>query len=151
MQYLQGLDRSYKGSEPAGNIEPAENNEHNSQPDDGQPTEDGQPEVSDTAVEVSDTAAENNEPAEDSNTAVENNEVRSSTCFHDAFQDLGYETRVGDSGLSLSGGQRMMVAITIVMIKGSKIVLLNEATAPFDPKTEMIFQRLYRSLSPQRR
>jgi ABC-type multidrug transport system fused ATPase/permease subunit len=35
----------------------------------------------------------------------------------------------------------MMVAIARIMIRGSKIVLLDEATGPFDHMTEMIFQR----------
>jgi ABC-type multidrug transport system fused ATPase/permease subunit len=61
--------------------------------------------------------------------------------FHDTFQDLGYETNVGYSGSRLSGGQRMMVAITRIMVKGSKIILLDEATGPFDHLTEKIFHQ----------
>jgi ABC-type multidrug transport system fused ATPase/permease subunit len=66
--------------------------------------------------------------------------------FHDAFQRVGYEIKVGDRGLSLSGGQRMMVAITMVVIKDAKIILLDEATAAFDPMTENIFQSAIETL-----
>ena len=68
-------------------------------------------------------------------------DISRSLGFHDTFQELGYETNVGYSGSHLSGGQRMMVAITSILIRGSKIVLLDEATGPFDHMTEKIFQR----------
>src|SRR5262249_27032281 len=59
--------------------------------------------------------------------------------FHDTFQKLGYETKVGSSGSRLSGGLKMMVAITRILIRGPKIILLDEATGPFDNMTENIF------------
>jgi ATP-binding cassette, subfamily B, vacuolar membrane transporter HMT1/ACLQ len=68
-------------------------------------------------------------------------EISRSLGFHDTFRELGYDTNVGESGSRLSGGQRMMVAITRIMIRGCKIVLLDEATGPFDHMTERIFQR----------
>lgn len=40
-----------------------------------------------------------------------------------------------------------MVAITRIMIKGSKIVLLDEATGPVDPMTEKIFQQVIDTLT----
>ena len=47
---------------------------------------------------------------------------------------------------SCSGGQRMMVAITMVVIKDTRIILLDEATAAFDPMTEKIFQNAIETL-----
>jgi ATP-binding cassette subfamily B protein len=69
-------------------------------------------------------------------------DISQSLGFHDTFHELGYETNV--SGLSV--GQKMMVAITMIMIKGSRIILLDEATAAFDPKTEKVFHRAIETL-----
>lgn len=68
--------------------------------------------------------------------------ISQSLGFHNTFQELGYATNVG----SLSGGQKMMVAITMIMIKGTRIILLDEATAAFDPTTEEIFQKAIETL-----
>jgi ABC-type multidrug transport system fused ATPase/permease subunit len=66
--------------------------------------------------------------------------------FHDTFQEVGYETNVGHSGSRLSGGQRMMVAIAMVMVRGPKIIILDEATGPFDQMTENIFHQAIDSM-----
>jgi ABC-type bacteriocin/lantibiotic exporter with double-glycine peptidase domain len=59
---------------------------------------------------------------------------------------VGYETNVGYSGLRLSGGQRMMVAIAMVMVRDPKIIILDEATGPFDHMTEKIFHQAIDSM-----
>jgi ATP-binding cassette, subfamily B, bacterial MsbA len=48
----------------------------------------------------------------------------------------GYDTPVGEHGLQLSGGQRQRVAIARALIKGSPIILLDEATASLDSESE---------------
>ncbi|WP_454960282.1 ABC transporter ATP-binding protein [Filifactor alocis] len=61
---------------------------------------------------------------------------------HDFIMNLpnGYETVVGEGGLSLSGGERQRIVIARSFLKNSPIVLLDEATAYSDPDNEAIIQ-----------
>ena len=62
---------------------------------------------------------------------------------HDFIMNLenGYNTVVGDSGSHLSGGERQRISIARAMMKDSKIVILDEATAYTDPENEAIIQK----------
>ena len=49
------------------------------------------------------------------------------------------ETQIGDHGTKLSGGQKQRLALARCLLKGAKIIILDEATAMFDPKGETDF------------
>jgi ABC-type multidrug transport system fused ATPase/permease subunit len=50
----------------------------------------------------------------------------------------GYDTMVGERGLTLSGGQRQRIGIARVMIRNSPILLLDEPTAALDTESERL-------------
>lgn len=57
---------------------------------------------------------------------------------HDFIMELpdGYDTFVGDRGNHLSGGERQRIALARAIIKDAPIIILDEATAYFDPDSE---------------
>ena len=52
----------------------------------------------------------------------------------------GYETRVGERGVTLSGGQRQRIAIARAILKDAPILLLDEATSALDAENETLVQ-----------
>lgn len=59
-------------------------------------------------------------------------------CCHDFIMALpdGYNTVVGESGASLSGGEKQRISIARAMMKDAPIIILDEATANVDPENE---------------
>ena len=53
----------------------------------------------------------------------------------------GYETVVGDRGLTLSGGQRQRVAIARALLADPRILILDDATSSVDARTEAEIKR----------
>ncbi len=62
----------------------------------------------------------------------------------------GYDTRVGERGLKLSGGEKQRVAIARTILKNPPILILDEATSALDTRTEQEIQSALRELSAHR-
>ncbi|MCJ1286808.1 hypothetical protein MMC26_006154 [Xylographa opegraphella] len=62
----------------------------------------------------------------------------------------GYQARVGERGLKLSGGEKQRVAIARTILKDPRIILLDEATAALDSETEQNIQYALDKLSQGR-
>jgi subfamily B ATP-binding cassette protein MsbA len=60
---------------------------------------------------------------------------------HDFIVELpqGYDTPIGDRGVRLSGGQQQRLALARALLKDPPILILDEATAMFDPQGEIEF------------
>jgi ATP-binding cassette subfamily B protein len=72
--------------------------------------------------------------------------------IHDFVTSLpeGYDTRVGERGLKLSGGEKQRVAIARTILKDPPILVLDEATSALDSHTEKEIQDALRQVSADR-
>ena len=67
---------------------------------------------------------------------------------HDFIERLpqGYETRIGDKGVFLSGGEAQRICMARAILKNAPILVLDEATAFADPENEHKMQMALQSL-----
>ncbi|MDX3910792.1 MAG: ABC transporter ATP-binding protein/permease [Sphingobium sp.] len=62
----------------------------------------------------------------------------------------GYDTRVGERGLKLSGGEKQRVAIARTLVKNPPILVLDEATSALDSRTEEAIQGVLGEIARRR-
>lgn len=76
-------------------------------------------------------------------------EAAKRACCHDFIMTLpdGYNTKIGEGGASLSGGEKQRISIARALIKDAKIVIFDEATANVDPENEDRLQNAIEELT----
>ena len=64
-------------------------------------------------------------------------------CLHDYVMSLpdGYDTLVGEGGITLSGGQKQRLAIARALVQNTEIILFDEATSALDNETQESIQK----------
>ena len=73
-------------------------------------------------------------------------------CCHEFIQALpdGYDTVIGESGASLSGGEKQRISIARAMMKNAPVIFLDEATANIDPENENELMRAIQALTAEK-
>jgi ATP-binding cassette subfamily B protein len=63
--------------------------------------------------------------------------------IHDYIASMpkGYDTPVGERGLTLSGGQRQRIAIARVLLTNPSILILDDSTSNVDAETEVLIRK----------
>lgn len=62
----------------------------------------------------------------------------------------GYDTPLGERGVTLSGGQRQRVAIARAILRNAPILLLDEATSALDAESEQLIQQALETITQHR-
>jgi ATP-binding cassette, subfamily B, bacterial len=79
-------------------------------------------------------------------------EAARAAAIHDVIQTFpqGYDTLVGEKGVTLSGGQKQRVAIARTLLKDPRILILDDSTSSVDMETELVIRRALENLMKNR-
>jgi len=79
-------------------------------------------------------------------------EAAKRACCHEFITELpeGYDTVIGDGGVSLSGGERQRISIARAIMKDAPVIILDEATANVDPENEEKLIKAVEALTSQK-
>jgi ATP-binding cassette subfamily B protein len=90
-----------------------------------------------------DTIAANIAYGAEGSSAAEIKDAARAAFAHDFIVALpqGYDTMLGEGGVTLSAGQRQRIAIARAVLRNAPILLLDEATSALDAKSETVVQR----------
>jgi ABC-type multidrug transport system fused ATPase/permease subunit len=75
-------------------------------------------------------------------------EAAKAAMIHDFIDSLemGYDSEVGERGVTLSGGQKQRIAIARALLADPRILILDDSTSSVDAKTEMLIQKALENL-----
>ncbi|MBQ7113921.1 MAG: ABC transporter ATP-binding protein [Clostridia bacterium] len=98
----------------------------------------------------SDTISANIAFGDHSKTQEEIEDAAKAACVHDNIVDFtdGYNTMVGERGVSLSGGQKQRISIARALILDPEILILDDAVSAVDTDTE---EKILRNLAQSRK
>ena len=73
-------------------------------------------------------------------------------CCHEFIMKLpeGYDTVIGENGVSLSGGEKQRISIARAIMKDAPVIILDEATANVDPENEKELMEAVKTLTNEK-